>query len=460
MVNFFLPIISGILLSGAFAPIALWWLAPISLALHIFSLSKSTRPFLNSFLFAVVFNAISLQWTNIFVGSIPWIILFCGQAVLFVPLGLVKKYGVGFYPLIFLIMEQVRSLFPFGGFGWLRIAYSQADAPYSQIAAIGGVSALSALVLSIAFVLYSFLKSRITLLPLLPLALLLLPIDVKNVGEIRAVMVQGNVPRLGLDFNDRATQVFFNHVQETNKALALDDKVDFILWPENAVDVDPFTNTKVREVLDSFSQPLIIGAVLRKEGELLNTSILWERTSQEIYVKQKLTPFGEYIPLRALASKISPYAESVEDFTAGSSSKVFTLNGAKIAPIICYELIDDALISRAARKSQLLVVQTNSATFGKSPQNAQQLAITRIRAIEYGRDILSVSTTGVSAFIDHRGKIQMQTEPYRSAHLFVKPALMDGQTPRDKAGDWALVASLIWLLICARASRGSHKYRR
>ena len=460
MVNFFLPIISGILLSGAFAPIALWWLAPISLALHIFSLSKSTRPFLNSFLFAVVFNAISLQWTNIFVGSIPWIILFCGQAVLFVPLGLVKKYGVGFYPLIFLIMEQVRSLFPFGGFGWLRLAYSQADAPYSQIAAIGGVSALSALVLSIAFVLYSFLKSRITLLPLLPLALLLLPIDVKNVGEIRAVMVQGNVPRLGLDFNDRATQVFFNHVQETNKALALDDKVDFILWPENAVDVDPFTNTKVREVLDSFSQPLIIGAVLRKEGELLNTSILWERTSQEIYVKQKLTPFGEYIPLRALASKISPYAESVEDFTAGSSSKVFTLNGAKIAPIICYELIDDALISRAARKSQLLVVQTNSATFGKSPQNAQQLAITRIRAIEYGRDILSVSTTGVSAFIDHRGKIQMQTEPYVSAHLFVKPALMDGQTPRDKAGDWALVASLIWLLICARASRGSHKYRR
>ena len=460
MVNFFLPIISGILLSGAFAPIALWWLAPISLALHIFSLSKSTRPFLNSFLFAVVFNAISLQWTNIFVGSIPWIILFCGQAVLFVPLGLVKKYGVGFYPLIFLIMEQVRSLFPFGGFGWLRLAYSQADAPYSQIAAIGGVSALSAMVLSIAFVLYSLLKSRITLLPLLPLALLLLPIDVKNVGEIRAVMVQGNVPRLGLDFNDRATQVFFNHVQETKKALALNDNVDFILWPENAVDVDPFTNTKVREILDSFSQPLIIGAVLRKEGELLNTSILWERTSQEIYVKQKLTPFGEYIPLRALASKISPYAESVEDFTAGSSSKVFTLNGAKIAPIICYELIDDALISRAARKSQLLVVQTNSATFGKSPQNAQQLAITRIRAIEYGRDILSVSTTGVSAFIDHRGKIQMQTEPYRSAHLFVKPALMDGQTPRDKAGDWALVASLIWLLICARASRGSHKYRR
>ena len=460
MVNLLLPIISGILLSGAFAPLALWWLAPISLAVHMFSLSKSARPFLNAFLFAAVFNAIALQWTNIFVGSIPWIILFCGQAALFIPLGLAKKYGVGFYPLIFLIMEQVRSLFPFGGFGWLRLVYSQADAPYSQIAAIGGASALSALVLSIALVLYSLFNSRFTLLPLLPLALLLIPINVKSVGEIRAVMVQGNVPRLGLDFNERATQVFFNHVRETNKALALDENVDFILWPENAVDVDPFTNVRVRETLDSFSQPLIVGAVIRKEGELLNTSIMWQRSGQEIYVKQHLTPFGEYIPLRGLASRISPYAETVEDFTAGSSSKAFTLNDAKIAPIICYELIDDDLIARAARNSQLLVVQTNSATFGKSPQNAQQLAITRIRAIEYGRDILSVSTTGVSAFIDHRGKIQMQTEPYQNAHLFVQPDLMEGQTPRDKAGDWALVGSFIWLLSCARGKLRSSKYRR
>ena len=460
MVNLLLPIISGVLLSGALAPIALWWLAPISLALHMYSLTKSARPFLNSFLFAVVFNAIALQWTNIFVGSIPWIILFCGQAVLFIPLGLAKKYGVGFYPLIFLILEQVRSLFPFGGFGWLRLAYSQADAPYNQIAAIGGASALSALVLSIALVLYSLLKFRITLLPLLPLALLLVPIDVKSVGEVRVVMVQGNVPRLGLDFNERATQVFFNHVQETKRALALDENVDFILWPENAVDVDPFTNSTVREVLNSFSQPLIIGAVIRKEGKLLNTSIMWQRSSQEIYIKQHLTPFGEYIPLRAIASKISPYVESVEDFTAGSSSKAFSLNGVKIAPIICYELIDDALVARAAHNSQLLVVQTNSATFGKSPENAQQLAITRIRAIEYGRDILTVSTTGVSAFIDHRGKIQTQTEPYQSAHLFVQPDLMEGQTPRDKAGDWALVGSLSWLLICARANPRTLKYRR
>lgn len=460
MVNLLLPIISGVLLSGAFAPVALWWLAPISLALHMHSLQRSIRPFLNSFLFAAVFNAIVLQWTNIFVGSIPWIILFCGQAVLFMPLGFAKKYGVGFYPFIFLVMEQVRSMFPFGGFGWLRIAYSQADAPYSKIAAIGGASALSALVLSIALVLFSLLHSRIRVLPLLPLALLLIPVHLDNAGSIRAVMVQGNVPRLGLDFNERATQVFFNHVEETNKALALDESVDFILWPENAVDVDPFTNSTVRDALNSFSQPLVIGAVIRKEGELLNTSILWQRSSQEIYEKQHLTPFGEYIPLRSIASKISPHVESVEDFTAGNSSKIFTLNGAKIAPLICFELLDDEVVANAARSSQLLVVQTNSATFGRSAENAQQLAITRIRAIEYGRNILSVSTTGVSAFIDYQGKVDVQTKPHQAAHLFVEPALINSQTPRDRAGDWALIGSLIWLLGLVRRNRETYKYRR
>jgi apolipoprotein N-acyltransferase len=273
-------------------------------------------------------------------------------------------------------------------------------------------------------------------------------------------MVQGNVPKLGLDFNSRATQVFFNHIDETKKALAIDKNVDFILWPENAVDVDPFTNPKVGASLNAFEQPLIIGAVIRDNGKLLNTSILWQLDKQEIYGKQHLTPFGEFIPLRAIASKISPLVDSVEDFSPGHNSKIFTINGAKIAPIICFELVDDAIVQQAARDSNLLVVQTNSATFGKSAENAQQLAITRIRAIEYGRNVLSVSTTGVSAFINYQGKVDMKTEPYQAAHLFVQADLMSGQTPRDKAGDWAFIASLIWLLGLGRAKSGAYRYRR
>ncbi len=444
--NLSLAILGGACLSGAFAPISLWWLAPLGIAIHMYTLKRCARPFLNSFIFAFTFNAIALNWTSIFVGSTPWLILALGQALFFIPLGLCRRFSISFYPLIFLVLEQIRSIFPFGGFGWLRIAYSQSDAPYRQIAAIGGAVALSAIVLCVALVLAAVFSKRLLISPILPLFLLMIPVQTHAIGEIKTLMVQGDVPKLGLDFNSRAKAVFANHVAETRKALAVNSDVDFILWPENAVDVDPFTNSDVEKELNSFSQPLIIGAVIRSQGKLQNTSILWTKQSRQIYIKRHLTPFGEYIPLRPLAQKISSLSKSVEDFHPGSSSPSFVIGQAKIAPVICFELVDDGLLSEAASSSHLFVVQTNSATFGISAQSTQQLGISRIRAIEHGRHTLSVSTTGISAVIDHQGTILQSTQSHRPAHLFTTTQLLDSQTPRDWAGDWAQVGSFIWLV--------------
>lgn len=450
MVNLLISVVSGALLSAAFAPFSIWWLAPIGLALHMYSISRSTRPFLQSFLFALVFNAITLHWTSIYVGSLPWIILFVGQAVLFAPLGLAKKYGISFYPFIFLIVEEVRSRFPFGGFGWLRIAFSQADAPYRNIAAFGGVSALTAMVLTLALALFALMHKKLIFIALLPLLLLLISVPIHHAGSLKVLMVQGDVPELGLDFNSRATAVFFNHIKETKKALAENNDVDLILWPENAVDVDPFTNNAVSAALNDIDKPLILGAVIRTQGELQNASIHWTKDIQSVYVKQHLTPFGEYIPLRTIASKISPFVDDVEDFSPGKTSVIFSEKRASIAPVICFELIDDQILSQAAKAAQVIVVQTNSATFGRTSESAQQLAISRIRAIEHGKNILSVSTTGISATINYLGVVDQQTAMHTPAHIVVNAELLDSHTPRDKAGDWALVLTLVWLVILAR----------
>jgi apolipoprotein N-acyltransferase len=416
----------------------------------MYSIKESSRPFLNSFIFAATFNAVALHWTSIYVGSLPWIILFIGQGFMSIPLGLAKKYGVGFYPLIFLAMEEVRVRFPFGGFGWLRLAYSQADAPYRAIAAYGGVSALTAIVLCFGLVGYGLLTQRLVLLPLFPLLLLIHSLPVHTIGTTKVLMVQGDVPQLGLDFNSRAQAVFHNHVKETRMALKQDNKIDFILWPENAIDIDPFTEPHVAEALNSFQTPLIVGAVVTSKGPLQNVSIHWTKQTQNVYVKQHLTPFGEYIPLRTIAEKISPLARSLEDFSAGSQSASFRIGSAQIAPVICFELIDDAILKKAAGESNLIVVQTNSATFGTSAQSAQQLQISRIRAIEHGRNILSVSTTGISAVINFEGKIEEKTAQYEPAHIVTTVNLIDSTTPRDKAGDWALIATGAWLRIVAR----------
>ena len=182
----------------------------------------------------------------------------------------------------------------------------------------------------------------------------------------------------------------------------------------------------------------------------MNTSILWGGELPPIYIKQHLTPFGEYIPLRSLASLISPYTDRVTDFEPGQSQVLFTIKDAVIAPIICFELVDDQLLHEAARSSNILAVQTNSATFGMSAESAQQLSITRVRAIEHGRNIVSVSTTGYSAVINHQGKVLQQTSMGTADTIRAEVQLLRGQTPRDRAGDWALIGTLFVLLVVAR----------
>jgi len=438
------------LLSGAFEPIGKWWLAPIALTVHMYAIDRTDRKLLSTFIFAFTFNSVLLHWTSTYVGSTPWIILSVGLSSLYLPLALVGRWGIAAYPLIFVVLEEIRNRFPFGGFGWARVAYSQADAPYANIASRGGAISLSGITVLIAAFVYCAVNKRIIFIFLVPLFALVIPNNISTVSKTSVLMIQGNVPQLGLDFNARAKQVFYNHLNETKLALAQGKKVDFIVWPENAVDVDPYTNKDVYEQLESFDKPLIIGAITGKGEKLLNTSILWGDKVQDIYVKQHLTPFGEYIPLRSLAKKISPFVNQVNDFSPGNKQKIFSIGQARVAPVICFELLDDEILANTAKSSNLLVVQTNSATFGTSAESAQQLSITRIRAIEHSRNVVSVSTTGISAIIDFNGKILRQTSMGTTDHVFADVGLIEHSSPRDRYGDWAGIFTLIWLLVVAR----------
>jgi apolipoprotein N-acyltransferase len=309
----------------------------------------------------------------------------------------------------------------------------------------------------IAGFIYFLLNRKVNLLFIVPLLALLVPNNITTVNHTSVLMIQGNVPELGLDFNARAKQVFNNHVSQTKIALAENREVDFIVWPENAVDVDPYTNQDVFEELESFDKPLIIGAIIGKGEKLFNASILWGDKTQDIYLKQHLTPFGEYIPLRSIAKKVSPLVNQVNDFSPGNGQKIFTIGQARVAPVICFELVDDEILAKAAKSSNLLVVQTNSATFGTSAESAQQLSITRIRAIEHSRNVVSVSTTGISAVIDFNGKVLNQTSMGTAEHVFADVGLIEQSSPRDRYGDWAGVFTLIWLLVVARRA---HSLRR
>ena len=365
----------------------------------------------------------TLWWAGKYVGLLPLLFLALLHGLFYLPLGLLGRYTkniLWFIPAL-LAIEELRSIFPFGGFSWMRIAFSQADAPYASVIAVGGALLLSAWVLAIAVMLAKYRKSFAFPLLLITILPLLLNNSYSSQKYISFLGIQGNTPSVGLTFNDRAEAVFNLHLSETKKTASSD--VDVIIWPENAIDVDPFANSRVRSSLESLTSslavPLIAGAITRQSGQLENVSLMYNESGEVVsyYSKQYLTPFGEYIPLRSLARLVSPYVDDVADFNVGTRVENHVVDNFVLAPVICYELLSDSLVQSAAKNSEGIIAQTNSATFAGTSESAQQLNITRLRAIENAREIVSVSTVGISAHIGINGEVLSRTQENVSAEL-------------------------------------------
>jgi apolipoprotein N-acyltransferase len=337
----------------------------------------------------------------------------------------------------------------------MRIAFSQADAPYASVISIGGALLLSAWVLSIASMLVQFERKMAFPLLLVIVLPFLLNNNYSSQERIAFLGIQGNTPSVGLSFNDRAEAVFNLHLSETRKAEL--SEADVIIWPENAIDVDPFANSKVRDSIESLTAalkvPLIAGAITRQSGQLENVSLMYNESGEVVsyYSKQYLTPFGEYMPLRPLARLISPYVDDVVDFKVGERVDNHVVDGFQLAPVICYELLSDSLVQNASEKSQALVVQTNSATFADTSESAQQLQITRLRALENAREIVSVSTIGISAHIDINGEVLSRTSENVAAQLSGEVRSNSARTLANRLGGFApgvvLMISVLFPLI-------------
>jgi apolipoprotein N-acyltransferase len=406
---------AAFLASAAFEPIGLWFLAIFGFALYLRKMQTVRKPILYSFVFGLLLNAIVLYWSGKYVGLLPWLLLAFLMSLFYLPVGWMfkKSKSIWLSALTLLIMEELRSRFPFGGFGWTRIAFSQVESPALPIVSVGGVIALSAFTILVSTFLTKLNLKNLAFLFLIFVAANFLPNNPEGSGSVKLLAIQGNTPEVGLGFNSRPKAVFDLHIKATQEFAK--GNYDAIVWPENAIDIDPNDNPEIAREITSLNRslkaPLIAGVVTRSGGNPQNASILYSElgVAESIYLKRGLTPFGEYIPIRAIAEFVSPLAKTVTDFIPGNGRVTHKISGSKIGPIICYEIIDDDLVRDMAKNSQALIVQNNNATFANTAQSAQQLAITRIRAVEHSRYILSVSTIGISAFIDNNGRVLSKT---------------------------------------------------
>jgi apolipoprotein N-acyltransferase len=415
---FLIAIFSGFLASLGFAPHGLW-LAPVISLFILFIILKGSRlpsRLLISYLFGLGILLPNQFWTGTYVGDLPWIVLALLQSFLFLPLAVVSQRGGRFNPWLFsctvVVTELALRTIPFTGFGWSRLSFTQVDGFFSSlyplIGSVGVIFLISYLVSNRNILIFTTILLAIAVLNFID-------ISEQKSGEMKIALVQGGVTNLGLEFNSSPREVFQRHLFQTKSKIS-PDQVDLIIWPENSVDVDLFSNIDIKNTLIETSKvlntPILVGGITRVSGDLQNISVLFDPEVQDIYVKRYLTPFGEYIPLRTFLEMFSTLTNNVDDFSAGNSSNSMQIADFDAQIFICYELLNDAFKNQI--NSDFLIVQTNNATFGDTPQLDQELQIARVRALESGREVAYVSTTGVTSFIDRNGKVKSELPKFKS----------------------------------------------
>ncbi|WP_299539357.1 apolipoprotein N-acyltransferase [uncultured Streptomyces sp.] len=500
----FLAVLSGALLYLSFPPRPLWWLVLPGFALLGWVLHgrRLRAGFGLGLLAGLGFMLPLLHWTGEDVGPVPWLALAVAEA-LFVAVGCVGIAAVSRLPAwplwaaaVWTLDEAVRARFPFGGFPWGKIAFGQADSPFLPIVALGGTPLLGFAVVLCGFGLYEGVRraaayratrevpraatavALATVLVPVAAALGSLPLvsDEAEDGTATVAAIQGNVPRLGLDFNSQRRAVLDNHAARTEQ-LAADVKAgkepqpDFVLWPENSSDLDPYLNPDARAVIDeavrAIGAPTVVGAVVEPEsetGKLRNTLIEWdpEKGPLDTYDKRHIQPFGEYMPMRSVARIFSKDVDRVQrDFGGGTKVGVFDLAGTRVGLVTCYEAaFDDAVRDTVTHGGRMIAVPSNNATFGRSEMTYQQLAMSQVRAVEHGRAVVVPVTSGVSAVIRPDGSIVERTGMFEPGALVDEVPLRSSLTPATRMGTLpegvvALVAvvGLGWITVRAVRSR-------
>ncbi|MFI9503213.1 apolipoprotein N-acyltransferase [Nocardia sp. NPDC052566] len=273
---------------------------------------------------------------------------------------------------------------------------------------------------------------------------------------ITVAAIQGSVPRLGLDFNEQRRAVLDNHVRRTEElaravAAGQAPKPDVVIWPENSSDIDPLRNSDASALITRASEqigaPILVGAVLvNSDRTTTNSVIVWNGAAGpgERHDKKIIQPFGEYLPMRGFFRLFSEYADRAGYFVPGNGSGAVRADGVQIGVATCYEVAFDRAFRDSMRAgAQLLTVPTNNATFGDSEMTYQQLAMSRVRAVEHGRSMVVAATSGVSAIITADGVVRQETAQFVPAALVARLPLRDTTTLATRMGQAPELASVI-----------------
>jgi apolipoprotein N-acyltransferase len=555
----------GVILDAAFPDRGWWPLAFVAIGLQLVTLQgrRMGGGFLVGFVFGAAFYFVDIQWAAVFLGPIPWsalstlMALWCGLGGMLITLGyrwVPRAFPSMWSRLLFVpvvvaglwtLREAVASVWPYGGFSWGRVAFSQSASPISPLFAWFGVSGVSFLMVFVVALAVAAAQegrravrgrsaawhrpwidgarggsgqrmsaagvtsgsatsgastpgfstagqdigalARATLVVGALVVLVIIPSwPTPTHGTLRVGAVQGDTKAGYFDPPAHFGDNLLGQIAATKPLY--DKKVDVVVWPEGASDVDPLEDSNAAELWDQVAQradaPLVGGTVTTRTTtengkpvtRYYNTSLLWEagKGVVDYYDKKHPVPFGEYVPDRSFWRQFAPSLIDLiqREYTPGTTDEVMDLGTAKSSGVpnvmagiaICFDIVDDQLMTDMVNEgADVVLAQTNNADFGRTDESVQQLAIARIRALELGRSVVNISTVGTSAVITPSGEVRDQLPTYTPGVIVADVPLATGKTPAVVGGrqfEWLVCGVGIGALLATGTLRVGRSRRR
>lgn len=473
-----LPVLSGFLLVLCQPPVSLFpiaYVAFVPLLLNTYGKSPG-RSFIDGFVAGVVAFTGLVYWVvvsmNTYGGLSPALSLVVLALLVFYlalyvgsfawSVAYLHSRGIEPYltaPLVWVILEYVRGLL-LSGFPWSYLAHSQHNFPaFIQIASVTGSYFLSFLIVAVNGIIVTVIRKRTIPWSFLILVVLLLVVTiafganrlrVPEDGNLRAALVQGNMPqdvKWDADFKAYTINVYRDLSIKYGSGAAL------IVWPETAMpfvfDHDPVTQS-VLEIPVAVSSPLLFGTISRDSADrYYNSAIVVGRSGKVsgTYSKVHLVPFGEFTPLRQYFPFLANISVQIGDFYSGKSHKPVRTDSGSVGILICYEGVFPAITNETVRQgANVLVNITNDAWFGKTSAAYQHLGFYVFRAVETDRWILRSANTGFSAIIDPQGHVRSRTGLFEKTVLTGQFAMKQSQTFYVRHGDYFMFLAALALL--------------
>jgi apolipoprotein N-acyltransferase len=460
-------LVAGLLVALSLPPWGWWPLAFIGVAVldTVLGSSPTWRARAGSaFLFAFAWLAMGMawMWQLTIPGYIAATAVFAGYhavAALAAPQG---RWSVVGRPLAHTLAEALRFSFPFGGVPLATLGISQAASPLAGTARVGGVILLTWAVLQAGFAIGSLVRRTepaVSTAALGGVAAVLVLASLAPRGHgtgehLDVVAVQGGGEQ-GTRADDVPSAIVTQRHLDATAAIEADPELDLVLWPENIVDVVDFeTSDELADITAQAARlgvPFAVGVTEDVPGEpdrFTNAQVIVtpDGTITSRYDKVRRVPFGEYVPLRGLLDFFgAPVDQVPNDAIAGVDPAYLDLpDGARVAVVISWEVFFGGRAREGVEEGAGVILNpTNGASYSGTIVQTQQIASSRLRAVETGRWVVQAAPTGFSAFVSPGGDVIDRTAVSERAVITRRIELREGETWYVRLGDRPIIAVLV-----------------